>query len=141
MKLRLAMASVVLLAGCTLAPPTNGAGGSASAVVLSVDRTQYRSGDTMVLTLRNGQAHAVGYNLCGAGVERRVGGEWREAEPGLAEVCTMELRTLAPGASATYRHTVPSGLEAGEYRVQSAVESPLGGSWFAVHSAAFTITS
>jgi len=140
MKVQLAMVSVLLLAGCALPPPTN-AGGSASAVVLTVDRAQYRTGDPLVLTLRNATTQTVGYNLCGAGLDRRVGSEWREVQPGLAEVCTMELRTLAPGASATHRHTVPGGVSAGEYRVRSAVESPLGGSWVPVRSTGFTITS
>jgi hypothetical protein len=135
----LAIVCVLLQAGCATPAPGNGAG--ASALVLSVDRGQYRAGDAMVLTLRNGLPHGVGYNLCGAGLERRVGGEWREVQQRLAEVCTMELRTLAPGASDTFRHTVPAGLSAGEYRVRSAVESPLGGSWVGVASAAFTITS
>jgi hypothetical protein len=131
----------MLLAGCALPAPPATANVAANAVVLSLDRAQYRSGDTMVLTLRNGLAHTIGYNLCGAALERREGGEWRQVQPGLAEVCTLELRTLAPGAGATYRHTVPPGLAAGEYRVRSAVESPLGGSWVAVQSAPITITS
>jgi hypothetical protein len=133
----------LLAAACALPSPVkmDGAAASANAAMLSVDRARYRSGDALVLTLRNGLAHAIGYNLCGAALEQRVGTEWRESPHRLAEVCTMELRTLAPGASGTYRHTVPGGASPGEYRVRSAVESPLGGSWTTIHSGTFTIGS
>jgi hypothetical protein len=132
---------LVLFAGCALPAPPGPASASGNVVTLTVDRTQYRAGNTMVLTLRNGTAQNIGYNLCGAGLDRRVGTEWQQVQPGLAEVCTLELRTLAPGGSATYRHTVPSGLAPGEYRVRSAVESPLGASWVAVHSSVFAIAN
>jgi hypothetical protein len=58
------LAAVVMMAtsfgACAPMPPEDGGGG----LVLRVDRSSYSPGDPAVLTLINGTAADVGYNLC-----------------------------------------------------------------------------
>jgi hypothetical protein len=51
----------------------------------------------------------------------------------------MELRILAPGASADFRHTIPAGVRGGEYRFRVGVEAPLGEDRVEVVSGPFRI--
>lgn len=137
----LAVICIMLVPGCAPAA-TNGAGGPGDdRIDLSVDRGQYRAGDTMMITLRNGSPDRIGYNLCPVALERRVNAEWQESPQRLAEVCTLELRILDPGGSDTYQHTVPRGLTPGEYRVRTAVEAPLGDAQIGIASQPFQITN
>ena len=131
---------VVLIASCSAQSTNDGSAGAPAQIELTVDRANYRTGDPIVLTLRNRSAQSVGYNLCGAALEQRSGGQWRESPERLAEVCTMELRTLATNASDTFRHTLPAALAAGEYRVRTNVEAPLGGSFTAATSGSFQVS-
>ena len=54
------------------------------------------------------------------------------------DICTMELRTLNPGADATLEKQLPASLPSGEYRYVTNVESPLGSAQTGVASNAFT---
>lgn len=126
------------LAGLACAPQEagNGAGG---AMELRVEPGEVRAGEEVMITLVNGSAGDLGYNLCVATLDRREGGEWVERPEPPAEVCTMELRVLAPDDSASFRHTIPSGLPPGEYRFRTGVEAPLGGPRVDAESHAFRI--
>jgi hypothetical protein len=93
-------------------------------------------GDTNRLTLTNGTATPLGYNLCHSILQRRDGGSWTDVRTD--EVCTMELRTLQPGASATIDKRWPSNAGAGEYRYRTRVELPHGGSGTEVVTSTFT---
>lgn len=77
------------------------------------------AGDSIELTLTNRSAQEIGYNLCTTAIERRVGDDWQPVRTD--RVCTMELRTLQPGAEATYRTTLPPGTTAGDYRFHTTV--------------------
>lgn len=88
--------------------------------------TAQPGGDRVTLTLTNGTSSPVGYNLCSSALERRSGGTWTLVETD--EICTMELRTLQPGASATFNKRWPSNAGSGEFRYVTRVESPLSGS-------------
>jgi hypothetical protein len=121
--------------GCAPMPPEDGGGGLA----LRVDQSSYSPGDPAVLTLVNGTAADVGYNLCVTALDRRVGDGWEPEPLPLVEVCTMELRLLGPGQTADFRHTLPRGLQAGEYRMRTGVESPMGEGQVGVVTAAFTV--
>jgi hypothetical protein len=97
--------ALVMIAGCAMS--------ATESVTLSASRT----GERVMLTLRNGSAVTVGYNLCSSGLQR--GPAWEPVETG--EICTMEIRQLQPGDSATFEKTLPPDLAAGEYRYTTNV--------------------
>ena len=92
---------------------------------------------TVTLTLTNHSSSPVGYNLCTSGLQRRQGGQWVNVPTD--EVCTMEIRSLAPGQSATFEKTPPQNAGAGEYRYVTGVEVPLSGSRVTVESNPFSL--
>jgi len=100
-------------------------GAELQGVRLGVAPASVAAGGTVVLTLTNGSAEAVGYNLCTGTLERREGDDWRPIPSD--RVCTMELRTLEPGRQDTFRLQLPAGITAGEYRFRTAVELPTPG--------------
>lgn len=102
-------ALLVLLAAC-----------ASGAVTLDATVSQ---GGALELALRNGSPDPIGYNLCASGLERRSEDGWR-AVPS-TRVCTMELRTLAPGGVARFR-APPEGLPPGEYRALTRVDGAPG---------------
>lgn len=108
--LSIALMVLAILAGCAMS-------GMESGVTLAAART----GDRVMLTLHNGSAAPVGYNLCSSGLQRATGGSWEAIETG--DVCTMEIRTLDPGASATFEKTLPAGLPSGEYRYATNIDA------------------
>jgi hypothetical protein len=122
--------------GCVPADPGNGPAGSAE---LQVSPESVRAGEEVMLTLVNRSEQDLGYNLCPAVLDRREEDDWVEWPVAPAEVCTMELRVLAPAGSSTYRHTIPGGVEPGEYRFRTGVESPLGEGRVDVTSAPFQV--
>jgi hypothetical protein len=89
------------------------------------------------LTLDNGTSDPIGYNLCTSTLQRHDGNSWSPVRTD--EVCTMELRILEPGRSATFDKTIPSGLSAGEYRYVTSVEDPLGGAQRTIASGSFGV--
>jgi hypothetical protein len=127
---------VPVLAALAACGPLNVVGGSAAP--LSVDRQLYAPGDAMTLTLTNRSQDEVGYNLCPAILEVRQGAAWARG-PDLTEACTMELRLLAPGASATFPHRLPASLAPGEYRVRVNVEWPTGSGMASVATGPFRV--
>lgn len=72
-----------------------------------------------MLTLRNGSTTPVLYNLCSSALQR--GPSWEPVETG--DICTMELRTLQPGDSATFEKTLPPDLSPGGYRYVTNVDT------------------
>ena len=99
-------AATFFLVACTSSMST----GSDSSMMF----TASPSGSKVTLTLMNHGDAAIGYNLCTSALQRRDPNDWVEVRTD--EVCTMELRTLQPGASATFEKTLPSDLRPGEYR-------------------------
>ena len=85
-------------------------------VELSVSPEQTSQDSTLTLTLRNGSEQQVGYNLCTSALETAGG-----REVPTSRVCTMELRTLEPGRTATYRYTLPVNVAQGSYRIAAQV--------------------
>jgi len=103
-------------------------------VKLEAQRT---SPATILLTLRNGSPQPAGYNLCSSALERRNDDTWTKVPTD--EICTMEIRRLASGKTATFeKHPSPS-LPAGEYRYTTRVESPVGGKGVVIASDTFTV--
>jgi hypothetical protein len=85
-------------------------------VTLTATVSQERSLD---LSLRNGSAQAIGYNLCASNLERRSGDRWQPVAS--QRMCTMELRSLAPGGEARYRVSLES-VPPGEYRARARID-------------------
>lgn len=100
-------------------------------------RAERISSQQVRLTLHNGSASPAGYNLCTAVLEHETGTTWSQIRTD--EVCTMEIRTLPAGDSATFDKTLPSNLQAGNYRYLTNVESPLGTPQTGIASNAFSI--
>lgn len=108
---QLSLLLALTLSACAM----NQAGVPAGSVSLAADR----SGSEVRLTLRNDSATEIQYNLCTSALQRRMGTSWQEVQTG--DVCTMELRGLQPGRSATFDKSLPSALPGGEYRYVTRV--------------------
>lgn len=114
----------LLLAGCQLFSPDGGtaltdAPPPPPTSELSLSAELSADARTVDLVLTNRTENPVGYNLCGTPLQDARTGAVRY-NPAL--VCTMELLSLAPGASAL--GTIPlSGdwLPAGSYRARATV--------------------
>ena len=106
----------------------------AGSVTLSAAPARVSPGATMTLTLRNGSSGQVGYNLCTSAIETTAG----QAVPS-DRVCTMELRTLEPGRSATYAYEIPSQIASGSYRFVTNASRIDGGAQNAVRSNTFEV--
>lgn len=114
----LSLALALLFAACTTpatAPPAR-----SPASVPGVSLAAERSGDAVRLTLANRSNGPVGYNLCTSTLLRRGDdGGWAPVQTDL--VCTMEIRSLSPGESASFAYPV-SGISSGEYSWRTNVE-------------------
>lgn len=84
-------------------------------VQLRTDKTSYRGGEEVALTLINPTKFSYAYNPCTRLIEREVNGKWVELEE--ARVCTMIAHILAPRSSRSEKTTLTSGLEPGRYRL------------------------
>jgi hypothetical protein len=119
--------------------PQEPSGDPVGVAELRVSPDEVAAGEEVDVTLVNRSEDLLGYNLCPAVLDRREGDGWVEDPLRPAEVCTMELRTLAPGDSGHFRHTVPPALTAGEYRFRVGIEAPLGGGRVEVASGPFQV--
>lgn len=99
-----------MLAGCVTS-----SGEEINGVRLSAART----GEKVLLTLRNNSDEPMGYNLCSSALQR--GPAWEPVKTD--EICTMEIRYLGRGASTTFEKTLPSDLTAGEYRYVTIIDA------------------
>jgi len=93
-----------------------GAACASQGVTLSATVSQERS---LELRLRNGSPQAIGYNLCTSNLERRSGAAWQPVAS--KRMCTMELRSLPPGAAARYQVSLENVLP-GEYRAKARID-------------------
>jgi hypothetical protein len=114
--------------------PANLAGEPAGGVELSALPAETRANSTVTLTLSNGSDEQVGYNLCTSALESAAG---REVPTN--RVCTMELRTLEPGRTATYGYRLPVNMLDGSYRFASQVHRMESGEIVTVRSSGFTV--
>jgi hypothetical protein len=119
--------------------PGPGNGDSAGVPVEGVELSapaEAKPGSGVNLELRNGSAEQIGYNLCTSTLESAAGREMPTSQ-----VCTMELRMLEPGATATYRFTLPVNMLDGSYRFVTQVHWMDEGRMAAVRSNAFEVQS
>jgi hypothetical protein len=122
---------VLFLAACA----TAGNDATETGLALSASPAAAAAGETITLTLSNGSAWPVGYNLCTSALERRVGDAWQPVPED--RICTMELRSLDPGESADQPIELAPTLEPGDYRYTATVEDR--GSMEQVSTAPFQI--
>jgi hypothetical protein len=98
---------------------------------LSTDRSAYPAGATVELTLRNGSAHRMGFNLCFARLLRLEADGRRTGVPTGREgtACKAVLLSLGAGGEAretvALREDVPAGVYVFEHQVE--LESLLPG--------------
>lgn len=129
-------AAAILLCACSTGMQS---GDPAADVHLTVQPTTAAAGDSIVLTLHNGTDGQIGYNLCASSLTRRTADGWTVVPSDV--VCTMELRLLEAGRSASYRTTLPRGLSPGEYRYNTSLEVMPANERLAISSSGFTVTS
>jgi hypothetical protein len=128
------LATVALLAACTglmSNPQPN--------VVYEADRQAYTPQETIVTTLINTSDTEVGYNLCGAALEKRTGGGWTRVFRTPEPACIQPLYLLQPGQTATHREPASSLPGPGTYRLRTRVETPVPGSRADVVTDPFTV--
>ena len=103
-------------------------------VSLSVTPARTSAGSTVTLTLGNESRQAIGYNLCTSALQTASGSAVRTDR-----VCTMELRTLQPGRSASYSYELPGSLADGRYRFSTGLERMPDGGRLTVTSNSFEV--
>jgi hypothetical protein len=82
---------------------------------LRTDRSSYRPGEQMELTLVNPTNNTYTYNPCTRLLERQVSGGWIQLEE--TRMCTMIAHILAPRSRRSERTELTKGLDPGAYRV------------------------
>ena len=88
-----------------------------SGVTLSLDKNAYDPGTNATMTFTSQRADTLGYNPCSdRTVERETSGGW-VLHPEPNRMCTMELRLLLPGATASAQTDIPGDVTAGTYRI------------------------
>jgi hypothetical protein len=129
MRLAAALCAVLLLSGCG----TLGIGSrpevrdAPAGLNYTVQPASAVPGGSAILTLHNGTAEPIGYNLCVGALERRGGGLWVPALSA-ANACPPDRSTLEPGEQASAEAVLPPGLEPGDYRFVTTIDAPAG-SW------------
>lgn len=105
----------------------------ADSVVLTTDKTEYRAGEAMTLTLENKSGATYTFNPCTRSLEREANGTWT-AVPEDGRICTMEAWLLEPRAKRSGPTELPTPLDPGRYRVlvRMTRESAAGGTSTAV---------
>jgi hypothetical protein len=135
---------VVAPAACSRSP-SSGAAGRPSArpdgVQVTTDRSSYRAGDPVTLTVHNGSTDTVTFNPCTRVLEREGAGGWSAvAEP--QRICTMEAWLLAPGEQRAGPSELPAHLTAARYRAVlafTAESAKHGSERFQARSAPFAV--
>jgi hypothetical protein len=108
-------------------------------LTLATDAQSYAPGAPIVVRLSNGSRTRLGYNLCRASLDRNIDDDWRQVQPTLGEVCTAELRTLAPGQTATFSFRTDRQTRRGQYRIRSELNDAQGGTGVTALSNSFRV--
>jgi hypothetical protein len=96
-------------------------------VVYEADRQAYTPQESIVTSLINTSDTEVGYNLCGAALEKRTGGGWTRVSRTPEPACIQPLYLLKPGETATHREPASAFPGPGTYRLRTRVETPVPG--------------
>ena len=144
----IACALILLSTSCRSAPPpsadTSPPESAArmpdnAGVRLTLDRSSYRPGADVTITLTNGTRQTFGYNECTRTIERQEGSGWTAvAEPD--RICTMHLALLQPNSTASARTDLPANIRAGSYRLSLALsDETSNAAGPRVYSSVFTV--
>ncbi len=101
-----------------VSPTPNSADMSArsdTGIVLRTDKSSYKAGEKITLTLVNSTGSSYAYNPCTRTVERESGGQWTEMRED--RICTMVAWILDPGSTRSGDSELPAAVEPGRYRV------------------------
>lgn len=100
------------------APASGAASGTvrSDSVLLRTDKTQYKAGEQVALTIENRSASSYAFNPCTRSLEREQNGSWVPT-PEEGRMCTMEAWILDPRGTRTGTTELPSPLPPGRYRV------------------------
>jgi hypothetical protein len=82
---------------------------------LRTDKSSYRAGEQMSLTLINPTSNSYAFNPCTRLIEREVSGRWTQLEE--MRMCTMIAHILAARSRRTEKTELTKGIEPGSYRV------------------------
>ncbi|MBX3173342.1 MAG: hypothetical protein KF709_02970 [Gemmatimonadaceae bacterium] len=110
----LAVLATACSAEPTLPPPADLVDGPAP-VVITLPTGVVRAGQVLRITQTNTGTAALMYNHCNRKVDRAVDTGWDRLPPEL-RLCTADLHTLAPGASAEVWVDVPADAKPGNHR-------------------------
>lgn len=121
--------------------PLQEQGGEAAAeaageVAFTASPKDVAQGGTLNLTLANGSDQPLGYNLCTSAIETGAGAPVQSDR-----VCTMELRTVEPGRSATYAFELPDDIAPGRYRLVTNIHFMQSGAQTSVRTGTFKVTA
>ena len=103
-------------------------------IALTVSPEETTEDSTVTLALRNGSKQQIGYNLCTSTLQTAAG-----RDVPTSRVCTLELRTLEPGRTDSYRYRLPVNMAEGSYRFATQVERMPDGGMHSVRSNGFTV--
>jgi len=120
-------AALLLPAACSSGPLALPDSQTPPGIEFQVADKLFGPGDTIRVNLSNNTEYALGYNLCTANLERRVGGSWLVVQRYPQNTgCILPLYHLPPGESALGVQIVYSFIESGVYRFRDQVDWPLG---------------
>jgi hypothetical protein len=137
--LALPLAALFLLGASACDSSPTGVNDAEINVSITTDQPTYAPGSEIVISYTNRGSTEIGYNLCWSWLERNNSGAWVRLQDSPGHVCTAEIRTLAPGATATTVYPLPAVLAAGEYRVRTRIESFVSGGQLIVTTNTFQI--
>ncbi|HEU4566137.1 MAG TPA: immunoglobulin-like domain-containing protein [Gemmatimonadaceae bacterium] len=96
--------------------PAPGDSASAAPVELRTDKSTYRAGEEMTLTLVSRADVGYSFNPCTRTLERETAGGWSAVDEG-ERICTMEAWLLEPRGTRSGPTALPEQMEPGRYRV------------------------
>ena len=127
-----AIALVLTLAACSQPPANDQSGAPAptpssptpdsttsvpasTTITLRTDKSSYRAGDNVTLTIVNGTGRTFTFNPCTRTLEREVNGAWSTLSE--ERICNMMAFLLDPRATRTEQTDLAPETPAGRYRI------------------------
>jgi len=131
----LTLLAAALLPACTAIP----SGPGATDLLYEADQSTYTADESIVSRLVNASGRDVGYNLCAASLEKRIGGGWVRVQRNPEQPCVLPLYTLHPGETATYQEPASRVPGPGTYRLNTRIETPVSGRAMQIVTEPFTV--
>ncbi|MBA2661442.1 MAG: hypothetical protein H0U74_04060 [Bradymonadaceae bacterium] len=110
----------------------------ASGVTFNTETNAYVRTETVNLSITNNTTHEVGYNLCFLRIDRHVEGTW-QASQNFPDFCEGDTLRLEGGTNVEHNLSMAETMPAGEYRVVTYIENPLGSDRQQVETAVFSL--